>query len=299
MSRLPGLKFRKSQPLTNQPAGRIQVKELFRRIRRDIVWHDCFGKAAELAFFFQLAIFPLLIFLLSLIGFMPEAQEIILFWLGRLMPAQATEILEEWVEEVISQRSRGILSFSLIFSLWSASTGVRTLISALNRAYEVEEGRPLWKSQLLALGLTLALCILVIGGVLIITFGEQLITAIGSFLGFAGNVETLWRIFHYMIGLLMLIAGTGLIYYFAPNVKQDWRSIMPGTLFAVTAFILVSYLFSLYIRYAPSYSSVYGSLGAFIILMLWLYLMALIIYLGGEINSEVKKLSGKPPAQKE
>jgi membrane protein len=245
MSRLPGLKFRKSQPLTNQPAGRIQVKELFRRIRRDIVWHDCFGKAAELAFFFQLAIFPLLIFLLSLIGFMPEAQEIILFWLGRLMPAQATEILEEWVEEVISQRSRRILSFSLIFSLWSASTGVRTLISALNRAYEVEEGRPLWKSQLLALGLTLALCILVIGGVLIITFGEQLITAIGSFLGFAGNVETLWRIFHYMIGLLMLIAGTGLIYYFAPNVKQDWRSIMPGTLFAVTAFILVSYLFSL------------------------------------------------------
>ena len=277
----------------------INLKELLRRLRQDVVWHDCFGKAAELAFFFQLAIFPLLIFLLSLISFIPEAQQIILFWLGRLMPAEATEIVEEWVRDVISRRSGGILSFSLVFSLWSASTGVRTLISALNRAYEVEEGRPFWKSQLLALGLTLALCVLVIGGVLIITFGDQLITAMGAFFGFAGSVETLWRAFHYIIGLVMLIVGAGLIYYFGPNVKQDWRSIVPGCLFAVTAFIVVSYLFSLYIRYAPSYSAVYGSLGAFIILMLWLYLMALIIYLGGEINSEVNKLSGKRAAQKE
>ena len=291
---------RKTQQSAREPLSRrVRLKELFRRVRRDIVWHDSFGKAAELAFFFQLAIFPLLIFLLSLISFIPEAQQIILFWLGRLMPAEATEIVEEWVRDVISRRSRGILSFSLIFSLWSASTGVRTLISALNRAYEVEEGRPFWKSQLLALGLTLALCVLVIGGVLIITFGDQLITAMGAFLGFAGSVETLWRAFHYMIGLLMLIVGTGLIYYLGPNVKQDWRSIMPGSLFAVIAFIVVSYLFSVYIRYAPSYSAVYGSLGAFIILMLWLYLMALILYVGGEINSEVRKLSGKPSPQRE
>jgi membrane protein len=278
---------------------RIPLRELSRRIWHDIVWHDCFGKAAELAFFFQLAIFPLLIFLLSLIGFMRDAQQIILFWLGRLMPAEATKIVEKSIEEVLSRRSGGLLSFSLIFSLWSASTGVRTLIDALNRAYEVQEGRSFWKSQLIAIGLTLALCVLVIGGVAIITFGDQLITAVGSFLGFAGSVELLWRVFHYLIGLLMLMAGTGLIYYFGPNAKQDWQSILPGTLFSVTAFIIASYLFALYIRYAPSYSALYGSLGAFIILMLWLYLMALIIYLGGEINSEVNKLSGKPAPQKE
>jgi membrane protein len=85
----------------------VWIKELLRRIRRDIVWHDCFGKAAELGFYFQLAIFPLLIFLLSLIAFIPEAQQIILFWLGRLMPAEATKIIEIWVQEVISQRSQG------------------------------------------------------------------------------------------------------------------------------------------------------------------------------------------------
>jgi membrane protein len=97
----------------------------------------------------------------------------------------------------------------------------------------------------------------------------------------------------------MLTAGMALIYYFAPNAEQDWKSILPGTLFAIAAFIVVSYLFSLYLRYAPSYYAVYGSLGAVIILMLWLYLMAFIMYLGGEINSEIRKLRGQPARQKE
>ena len=275
------------------------ARELLSRIRRDIVWHDSFGKAAELAFFFQLAIFPLLIFLLSLIGFIPEAQQIILFWLGRLMPAEATKIIEGWVREFLSRKSSGVLSFSLVFALWSASNGVRTLVVALNRAYEVEEGRRFWKSQLLALGLTLALCVLVIGGVALITFGDQLITGIKSLGGLEASVRTLWRVLHYVIGLLMLFVGIGVIYYFGPNVRQEWRSIIPGTLFAVAAIIAVSFLFSLYLRYAPSYHAVYGSLGAFVILMLWLYLVALMIYLGAEINSEVKKLTGKPAPQKE
>lgn len=96
----------------------------------------------------------------------------------------------------------------------------------------------------------------------------------------------------------MLILGMAAIYYFAPNVKQGWSSILPGTIFAVTAFIVVSYLFSLYLRYAPSYYAVYGSLGAIIILNIWLYLMGLIIYIGGEINSEIRKFSGIPAEQK-
>lgn len=268
--------------------------EFFRSLRRDVVWHDCFSKAAALAFYFQLAIFPLLIFLLSLLGFMSDAQQIILFWLGRLTPAETTTMFEKWLREIVERRSGGILSFSLIFSLWSASTGVRTLTSTLNRAYEVSEGRSFWRSQILALTLTVALSVLVIGGVLLITFGDQLIGAVGSFVGF-GMAS---RAFHYLTGLLMLTLGMAVVYYFAPNVKQGWSSILPGTIVAVTAFIVVSYLFSLYVRYAPSYYAVYGSLGAIIILNLWLYLMGLIIYIGGEINSEIRKFSGIPAGQK-
>ena len=277
------------------------IAEFFRRLRRNIVWHDCFGKAAELAFFFQLAIFPLLIFLLSTISFYPRAQQTILFWLGRLMPAEATSVVEKWVANFLSRQSGGILSFSLLFSLWSASNGIRTLIRALNRAYDVEEGRPFWRSQLLALALILALSVLVIGGVILITFGDELLAGIVSVAGQWGvqaGAGVLWRGFHHVIGLLMLFLGLALIYRFAPNVEHDWRSVVPGTLFAVAAIIGASSLFSLYLRYAPTYYAVYGSLGAMIILMLWLYLVGFNVYLGGEINSEIRKLLGKPAPQK-
>jgi membrane protein len=219
------------------------------------VWHDCFARTAALAFYFQLSIFPLLIFVLSLIRFMPDARQLVLFWLGRLMPAEATHIVEKWLQEVLAQRSGGILSFRLLFALWSASTGVGTLMAALNRAYEVDEGRPFWRSKLLALGLTVALCILVLGGVVLIAFADQLIAAIGSFLGTTALVNTAWRALQYVTGLFMLALGMALIYYLGPNVRQPWPAIVPGTIFAVAAFILVSYAFSFYVRHAPSYDA--------------------------------------------
>jgi membrane protein len=279
--------------------NRGAVSKLLRRVPRNVVWHDCFGKAAELGFYFQLALFPLLIFLLSLTSFMRGAEDIVISWLGTLMPSDSTQRIEKWVHNILSTRSGGLLSFGLIFSLWSASQGVRALLVALNRAYEVEEGRPFWKSQLLALGITLALCLLVIGGVVFIAFGNPLLKTWGDLLGLEEDALPVWSVLHYSTGLAMLILGMACVYYFGPNVKQDLRQIAPGTLFAITAFIIVSYLFSLYLRYAPSYYAVYGSLGAVIILMLWLYLMAFIMYLGAEINAEVQKLAGKPVGQKQ
>jgi membrane protein len=279
--------------------NRHTVNELIHRIWRNVVWHDCFGKAAELGFYFLLALFPLLIFLLSLISFMRGAEEIIISWLGTLMPQDSMGMINKWIKNFLSRRSGGLLSFSLIFSLWSASQGVRALLVALNRAYEVEEGRPFWKSELLALAITLALCLLVIGGVVLITFGDPLLRSFGNLLGLEIGAGSLWSVLNYSTGMAMLILGMGFVYFFAPNVQQDLRQIAPGTLFAVTAFIIVSYLFSLYLRYAPSYQAVYGSLGAVIILMLWLYLMAFIMYLGGEINAEVQKLAGKPVERKQ
>lgn len=135
------------------------------------------------------------------------------------------------------------------------------------------------------------------GGVMVITFGDQLVAAIRSLAGF--ETGALWQGFHYVIGLVRLTIGLGFIYYFGPNVQQELRSTIPGTIFAVAAVIAVSYLFSLYLRYAPSYHAVYGSLGAFVILMLWLYLTGLMIYLGGEINSEIKKLLARAVPEEE
>ena len=187
----------------------------------------------------------------------------------------------------------GVISFGLLFSLWAASAGMGALIAALNSAYDVEEGRPFWKAQLVALGLIIALCFLVIGGAVLITFGDPLALALANLIGYQKAIGTIWLVIRYLMGLAMLIIGMAVIYIFAPNVRQRWTWIVPGALFAVATFVSASYVFSLYIRYAPSYNATYGSLGAVIVLMLWLYLLGLIMYIGGEINSQIASAAGK------
>jgi membrane protein len=291
--------YDKSMPHWSHLLGGLTLKELARRTWREASEDNVFGRAAELAYYFLLALFPLLIFLLSLISFIPSAQETIFLWLARLMPRDAMSVIDDWVETVFSTRSGGLLSFGIIFTLWAASTGMAALMAALNAAYEVKEGRPFWKARLVALGLTIAVCFLVIGGAVLITFGDQAATWVATRLGVGAEFKAIWPFVRYLLGLFMLTIGLGAIYYFAPNARQRWKFITPGAVFAVAAFVAISYLFSLYLRFAPSYDVTYGSLGAVIVLMLWLYLMGLIVFIGAEINSEIDKSLGKRRIEKE
>lgn len=277
----------------------LMLKELGRRTWQEASEDNIKGRAAELAYYFLLALFPLLIFLLSLVSFMPGAREAIFLWLSRLMPRDAMSLVDTWVEAVFSTRSEGLLSFGIIFALWAASTGMVALMEALNTAYEVREGRPFWKSRLVAMGLTVAVCLLVFGGATVITFGDQLAEWLTSRLGLGAEFNILWLVIRFILGLLMLTVGLGVIYYFGPNAQQRWKWITPGAVFCVIAFLAVSYLFSLYLRFAPAYDITYGSLGAVIILMLWLYVAGLIVLIGGEINSELDKAVGKHRVERE
>jgi membrane protein len=130
-------------------------------------------------------------------------------------------------------------------------------------------------------------------------FGDWLAIWLAGLVGLGDTFIAVWRYVDYVIGLLLLIIGVGLIYHFAPNVKRKWRLITPGAIFAVLTSIIVSTLFSLYLRVAPSQSATYGSLGAVIVLMLWLYLLGLALFIGGEINSEIERAAGRPIIQKE
>jgi membrane protein len=283
----------------NRMLGGLTLRELSRRTWRDVLAENSLGRAAELAYYFTLAFFPMLIFLLSVISFIPEADQLILGWLKTVMPADARKITESWMVSVFATRNRGLLSFSLIFSLWAASNGVWALMAALNRAYEVEEGRPYWKAQLIALGLTITLSLLIMGGAFVITFGEKPAGWIIEGLRLGNFFGILWLSFTYLVGFTMLAAGMGIIYYVAPNVQQHWSWIVPGSLFALLAFLAASFLFSLYLRFAPSYDVTYGSLGAFIVLMVWLYLLGLIMCIGGEINAQIQYANGERVVEKE
>lgn len=279
--------------------GGLTLKELARKIMREASEDDAFDRAAGLAFYFMLAFFPLLIFLISVLGLMPSAQDKLIDYLTKATPPEAKELLRDWMRGVEDKTTGGLLSLSLLVSLWAASNGMNALMRALNVAYEVEEGRPWWKARLVAIGLVLALAIFVIGGALLIIFGDALAAALAGSFGLGEVFTAVWPYVDYLFGLALLVVGIGVIYHFAPNTRQNWRRHAPGAVFAVVAMAISSFLFSIYLGYAPSYSATYGSLGAVIVLMLWLYILGLAIFLGGEINSETGKAAGKTARQKE
>jgi membrane protein len=269
------------------------------RVYRKAYQDHAFGRAAELAYFFLLALFPFLIFLLNAFSFMSGLQDALLEWLAKLMPPEAMQLIANWVGNVVSGSSGGLLSFGLLGALWASSKGMQAVIFALNTAYDVEEERSYGMTKLIAPGLTILLSLLIVSGQVLIMFGDWLAIWLTSLLGLGDRFAVLGRYIDYLIGLLLLTVGVGLIYHFAPNRKQKWRLITPGAVFAVSASIIVSIIFSYYLRVAPKHNAVYGSLGAVIVLLLWLYLWGLALFIGGEINSVLERAAGRPVVEKE
>jgi membrane protein len=285
--------------MTRHWLGGLTIKELALRSWRETNEDNVYGRAAELAYYFLLALFPMLIFLTSMIGFWPEAQEKIFQALARVVPGEAMGLIYETIRDVARNRSGGLLSFGVLGAIWAASGGVTAVMGTLNEAYHAKEERSFWKVRLVAICLTVMLALLIVGGVLLIMFGDRLSAYLAARLGLGTAFAVIWSAVDYLLGLGLVLLGLQLIYYFGPNVKQDWRWITPGAIFAVSGLIITSLALSLYLRFAPSYSATYGSLGAVIILMLWLYLMGALILIGGEINSEIMLAAGQPVIRKE
>lgn len=248
--------------------------------------HNVFGAAAELAYFFMLALFPMLIFLTSLVSSFSGARQSILGALSRVMPGDAMGIVRAALDDAISNRSGGLISIGILGTIWAASAGVSALNSTLNTVFDVKETRPYWRVKGIAIALTLALSVLVVIGILLVMFGDRFGTWVAGRLHLGGFLTVGLAVLDYVVGFGLLLAGLEVAYYFGPNKKRRWRWVTPGAFVAVAAVLIVSIMFSIYLRFAPSYSATYGSLGAFVVLMIWLYLMSLVIMLGAEIDSQ-------------
>lgn len=274
--------------------GGLTIVELAKRTWRETNDDYIWGRAAELAYYFLLALFPMLIFLTSLIGFLPDAQTAIFHALARVMPSEAMKLVSDTIQDVTSNRHGGLLSFGVLGTIWAASGGLWAVMGTLNEAYDAKEERSLWKMQLIAIALTIALSFLIVGGVVLIMLSDKFSVWLAAQLGLGHIFAIIWRAVHFVLGFALVFLGLQVIYYFGPNVKQAWRWVTPGAAFAVLSLLLASLLLTLYLRFAPSYSATYGSLGAVIVLMLWLYLMGLAVLIGGEINSEIAHASDAP-----
>lgn len=255
-----------------------------------LLWHrieedDIPGLSAQLAYFFLLSLFPLLIFIFTLMPYLPIQQHDILGGIREFAPPQTMELIEKNVNYVLNQKNGGLLSFGIIGTLWSASNGIHALVRAFNKAYNVEESRSFIVSRMMAIVLTFGMIIVFIVAVILPIFGKEIALFLFSYLGFTKEFLQLWNMLKMVVSAAILfLIFTGL-YWIAPNIKLRCRSALPGAAFATIGWILSSFALSFYVKNFSNFSLTYGSIGAIIVLLIWLYISGFIIILGGEINA--------------
>src|SRR5205823_10538837 len=274
--------------------------ELAKRVWVEAQRNDVFGNAAKLAYYLLLALFPLLIFLTSIIGIIIGSgsgmRHVLFNYLARVMPSGAFQLINQTMLEVSTASGAGKLSFGFLATLWAASSGMGAINDALNAAYNVEETRPWWRRRLTAIGLTIALAVLIIIALSIVLVGSKIADHLTSMYVIGRASAVAWQIIQWPIALAFMLLAFALIYFFAPNLRdQKWTWITPGSIAGVVLWLAVSFAFKGYLHFFDSYSRTYGSLGAVIVLMLWLYLTGLAVLIGGEINSEVENASSIHP----
>lgn len=256
------------------------IKELWIRIEKD----DVSGMAAQLAYFFLLSLFPFLIFLVTLLPYLPMRQEDILGVVRDFAPGETMTLIETSLQEVMKKNSK-LLSFGLIATLWTASNGIHSIVHAFNKAYDVVESRSYFYSRFMAVFLTVGMIVVIVVALLLPVFGRHIGTYLFSELGLSKQFLSVWNALRWLISsFILFFVFTGL-YWIAPNKKLTCVSATPGALFATVGWAVTSLAFSYYVGNFDNYTATYGGIGAIIVLMTWFYLSGFIIILGGEINA--------------
>lgn len=256
---------------------------LYRKSRRDNVLNG----AAALGFFLTLAIFPGMIFLMAVIPYLPleHVDKAIMDLLRQALPPSAAEAFTSVVSDFTSRRRRGALSVGIVATLWSASTGMYAIMRQMNIAFGVAEGRGFLKARATALALTLLFGVLVLGAFSLIVAGGSIQGWLGERFGFSGVLLGFFVIFRWAVIVLALLLAFALVYFLAPKKDQPFAIATPGTVVATALLIAASLAFSLYISHFGSFGNIYGSMGAVVVLMLWLYMAGLVILVGAELDA--------------
>ena len=276
--------------------------ELLKRTYREVLDDDVLGLAAQLSYYFFLALFPALLFGLALASFFP-LQSVTDDITSALAPVASPEVLaliQEQMQRLANAESGGLLTFGALAALWSSSAAIVSIVGALNRAYDIEESRPWWKVRLVAIGLTVGLAAFVLAALSLVLLGPTLAEYLGRATGLGRAFEWTWLVAQWPVALLLVATAVGLVFYFGPDADQDWAWITPGALVAAILWLLVSLGTKLYVANFTDYNASYGAIGGVMVLMLWFYVSSIAILVGAEMNAEMEHASpyGKAPGQK-
>jgi membrane protein len=279
----------------------LSWKELARRTVKSIVDDNLFDLAAQQAYYFFFALFPAILTLISIASFFPVANLVgdTVKMLGRIAPPDVLTVIADQMTKISESNHGGVLTLAFLLTLWSTSGAMVSIITTLNAAYDITEGRPLWKVRLTALALTIGMSFFIIVSMALVMAGPTVAEHLANRLHLGEVFKWGWWILQWPIVFAFVVTGVGIVYYFAPDAEQDWAWITPGSIAATLLWVIVSLGFKLYISYFGNYNETYGTLGAFIILLTWFYLSGLSILIGAEMNAEIEHASphGKNPGE--
>jgi membrane protein len=284
--------------------GGLSARDLANRVWANIGDHDDLGRAAQLAYYFVLALSPLLIFLSSLLGMFFAADRAqyqrFLEYLSRVMPESAYALVQTVMSDITSGAGGGTLSLGLAVTLWTASLAVEALIRGLNVAYGVREFRPWWRRRALAVALTAVLAIITSSALTLLLWGDRIRDWLAGTWGLGGLFLIAWSTIQWVYIAAVVLLALNVVYIFGPNLRQQrWQAIMPGSIAALLMWLAASGGFRIYLAYFDAYAKTYGSLGAMIVLLVWLYLSGFSMLAGGEVNAVILQAAveaGVPPS---
>jgi membrane protein len=278
--------------------GGLSARELAVRTWKAMDQHDTLNQAAVVAFYAMLSLVPLLGLVLALaVGMRGDVGTQLKNLSAQQMPdREASDIIGKQIDKIQSESSVGLVSLSTLLLLWSASSLFVAVMDTTNAAYGVRDGRPWWKKRLIALVLTLAETVLLIGASLVIALWPK----VAGWFGLEGMAMTLATVVQWLVVIIALLTAFALAYYFGPHVDQEWEWITPGSALGVLVLIAASLGFRFYLQFGNTYSETYGALAGVVLMMLWLYLAALALLVGAEINCVIEHAAphGRQPGEK-
>lgn len=277
-------------------------KELFKRTVKEFSDDDMEAYSCALAFQGFFSMFPFLLFLMAMLSFLhvPQFFDWLREEMAQVVPPAAMDqinpIIDQW-----QQQEAGLLSLGILVALWTASSGVRSMMNAMNKAYDVEDGRPAWKRFPLSVLYTVGIAIMLLTAAAIMIMGPDAMEWLAGYVGLQDAVITVWTWIRWPIAILLMMLLVAVLYYMCPDVDQDFAFVTPGSALAVLVWLLASLAFGWYVQNFADYDALYGSVGAIIALLMFFYISSMVLLFGAEMNAVIEHASteGKDPGEKQ
>ena len=263
--------------------------DLLVKTGKEVIDDDCLGMAAQLSYYFALALFPALLFVVALASYLPyDVITDVVNSMASFAPPDVLSIVRGQLESIASGEPTGILTIGILGALWSSSGAMTSIVSSLNKAYDIPESRPWWKVRLISIGLTIGTVIFILLSFSIIMAGPNAGQWVAGWFGLSSTFDLVWMLVRWPLAFALATSGIAMVFYFAPDADQDWAWVTPGSIATTVLWVLFSLVFRLYVTTIGDYTATYGALAGAAILLLWLYFSALALLIGGELNSEIE-----------